>query len=89
MFSDFGGGPNGTKEFLLDHFEEFRIEFGELVEKCSEIRKYGGDVEKDYHRAIQELEEDGVVEVIRLTSDPDGNGIQRGDLIDFRADEAD
>lgn len=88
-FDDYAGGLTNTKQFLLDNFDEFRIEFGNLVEKCSEIRKYGDDVEKDYRQAIKELEAEGEVEVIRLTSDPDGDGVQRGDLIDFRENDSD
>ncbi|WP_323190773.1 three-Cys-motif partner protein TcmP [Halostella sp. PRR32] len=80
----FGGGADNTEQFLLDNFEDFRIEFGNLVEKCSEIRKYQDTVESDYRQAIKNLEAKGELEVIRFTSVEGGSGVQRGDLIDFR-----
>lgn len=85
----FGGGSSLPKEFLLDHFSEHRIEFRNLVEKCSEIRKYDQAVESDYRKAIQELEKEGKLEVIRKTSKPGGTGVQKGDLIDLRGEGPD
>jgi len=82
--SAFGGGESSTRQFLLDNFSDSRIEFMRLVETCSEVRKYGDAVESDYRRAIKELEREGEVEVIRLSSDPSGDGVGRGDLVDFR-----
>lgn len=85
--ADFGSGIESTKSFLLNNFGDFKIEFERLLEECSELRKYG-EVEKDYREAVQELEQEGKVEVTRITSAPGGTGIQRGDLIDFRTEEA-
>lgn len=70
--------------FLQNQFDDRRIEFGMMVEECSQVRKYCEDVEKDYRQAVKALEKDGKVEVTRITSNDDGNGVQRGDLIDFR-----
>jgi len=81
---EWGGGDDSTKNFLLDHFEERRVEFEMLLEECSEERKYADDIEKDYRRAIKELESSGKADVIRVTSKTNGSGVQRGDLIDFR-----
>lgn len=85
--SGFGSGADHTKRFLLNNFEDYRIEFGNLVEKCSQIRKYEDAVEKDYRQAIKELEHEGKVEITRLASKTGGSGVQRGDLIDFRDKE--
>jgi hypothetical protein len=86
---NFGGGLENTKQFLLSNFEDYRIEFRQLIEKCSEIRKYANDVESDYRRAIKELENEGQLNVVRITSNPDGSGVQKGDLIDFRTKQPD
>lgn len=85
----FGAGPAVPTEFLLDNFSEHRIEFRNLVEQCSELRKYDQAVESDYRQAVKELEEDGELTVIRRTSKQGGNGVQRGDLIDFRGEGPD
>jgi three-Cys-motif partner protein len=83
----FGAGSNLPKSFLLDNFSEHRIEFGNLVEKCSEIRKYDQAVESDYRQSIKELENEDKLTVIRRTSK--SNGVQKGDLIDFRGEGPD
>ena len=85
----FGGGSSLPKSFLLDNFSEHRIEFGNLIEKCSEIRKYDQAVESDYRKAVKELESEGKLDVIRRTSKHGGKGVQKGDLIDFRDENLD
>ena len=85
----FGAGSSVPTEFLLDNFSEYRIEFRNLVEQCSELRKYNQAVEADYRKAVKQLEEDGELTVIRKTSKEGGNGVQRGDLIDFRGEGPD
>jgi three-Cys-motif partner protein len=76
-----GVGLEDTKNHLTNRFAGYRIEFGDMVETCTEEQKYGSDTESDYRDAIRELEQEGEVEVVRLESAK--NGIQRGDLIDF------
>lgn len=83
----FTSGMEATKEFLVDSFGEYRIEFRKMVEMCYKMRKYEDDVESDYRKAIQELEKEGKVEVIRRASKTGGSGVTKGDLIDFRSDE--
>ena len=80
----FMGGTESTKQFLLDNFGEYRIEFRTLVEKCSEMRKYEDEVESDYREAIKQLESEGKLDVIRISSKAGGTGVSRGDVIDFR-----
>jgi hypothetical protein len=76
-----GVGLEDTKGFLTDRFEGYRIEFGEMVETCSEERMYDNDTESDYRDAIRELEKEEELDVVRRKSA--NTGIQRGDLIDF------
>lgn len=84
----FGALEDGTEDFLLDSFSNHRIEFRRLVEECSGLRPYSDDMESDYRQAIKSLENQSKIEVIRRTSDPGGNGVQKGDLVDFRDPEA-
>ncbi len=74
----FGGG---TKDFLLDRFGEYIITFDKLVETCTEERRYADATESDYRDALRELEEEGKVDIQRITSE--NTGIQGSDLIDF------
>lgn len=70
-----------TKEFLEDRFSEYIITFDKLVEICSEERRYKDATEADYREALRELENEGVVDIQRITSKK--TGIQGSDLIDF------
>lgn len=79
----------GTNQYLLNNYDNQRIEFGTLVDECVEVRKYSDDMESDYRSSIKELETRGEVEVIRITSKTDGTGVQRGDVIDFRETDQD
>ncbi|MDZ5812397.1 three-Cys-motif partner protein TcmP [Halorubrum sp. AD140] len=85
--SAFTTGLAATKEFLVNTFSQYRIEFRNMVEMCYKMRKYEDDVESDYRKAIQELESEGQVEVIRRASKTGGTGVGKGDLIDFRDDD--
>lgn len=78
----FTSGASSAKQFLKNTFDDVRIEFGQLIEKASEVRKYEDDMASDYRTAIKELEEEGEVSVIRRASEK--QGVQKGDLIDFR-----
>lgn len=75
------GGSESTKQFLLDRFSEYRIPFDTLVETCSEERPYQNETTSDYREALRELEAEGEIDVIRITSSH--TGIQGNDLIDF------
>lgn len=74
-------GSESTKQFLLDRFAEYRIPFNDLVETCSEERPYQDETASDYRDAIRDLEQEGTIKVIRITSAE--TGIQGNDLIDF------
>lgn len=78
------GGSESTKQFLLDRFDEYRIPFTALVEKCSEERPYQDETASDYRDALRELEDDGQISVVRITSSE--TGIQGNDVIDFHDD---
>lgn len=82
---DFGDSQS-LEEYLLNTYENHRIEFRTLVEECIKDRKYCDDVESDYRQSLRKLEKEDRVEVIRNCSNPDGTGIQHGDVIDFRHD---
>lgn len=82
-----GSAESETENFLLEEFEDYRIEFGRLIDECSELRPYSDDMESDYRSTIQRLEGEGKLEVVRIKSKQGGTGIQRGDLIDFRDKE--
>lgn len=84
--SQFAGGLENTKNYLMSKFDGFRIEFNRMCQKCYEDRKYDDDTESDYRDAVQSLEQEGEVKVERITSE--NTGVVRGDLIDFR-DEPD
>jgi three-Cys-motif partner protein len=76
----FGGGDE-TKQFLQDRFEEYIVTFDKLVETCTEERRYQDATEADYREALRELEQEGAVDIQRITSKE--TGIQGSDLIDF------
>jgi len=75
------GGKQATKEFLQDRFEEYIVTFDKLVEICVDERRYKDATESDYREALRELEEEGEVDIQRITSKK--TGIQGSDLIDF------
>lgn len=77
------GGGESTKQFLLDRFGEYRIPFDTLVETCAEERPYQDETASDYRAAIRELEHDGTIDIIRITSSQ--TGIQGNDVIDFHS----
>jgi three-Cys-motif partner protein len=76
----FDGGDE-TKQFLQDRFEEYIITFDELVKICTKERRYQSATESDYRDALRELEQEGTVDIQRITSKE--TGIQGSDLIDF------
>lgn len=80
-----GVGGDDTKEFLKDRFAEYILTFSDLVKTCSEERKYSDATASDYREVLHELERDGEVEIIRITSEE--TGIQGSDLIDFHDSE--
>lgn len=75
------GGKEETKNFLTERFEEYIITYDKLIETCIEERRYNDDTESDYHEALKELEEEGIVDVQRITSKE--TGLRGSDLIDF------
>lgn len=52
----FSSGIESTKSYLMEKFPEHRIEFNRMCQKCYEDRKYDDDTEKEYRKAIKELE---------------------------------
>jgi len=80
-------GNSDIEDYLKNNYQYQRIEFDELVRRCIQDRGYADDVESDYRQALKNLEGDGDIQVERRTSQPGGNGIQGGDMIDFRPQE--
>lgn len=72
-----------ARNYLLNRFvgQTDGITYTELIRKCHVDRTYDDTRESDYHAALSELEEEGVIEVDRRTSKE--TGIQGDDLLIF------